>query len=216
MTAPMDRRVVEAVGAAYYARAISAPDLARVRAQSGFAIASFLAGGLAGAVVLSSANVIPVPVRAAASIALAAWVLSAVLYAHAVSEPIQLATSQQPDDEAFVQTVLNNSANERDKVDRRRRWGYWVSAAAAIATALTALLSLLSGENSKDATVLLTPRGNEAIRLGCGATVLTVRGALDTASIEKNFVKLRLQSPECKGREVGISRSDVIQILYLD
>ncbi|MBG0567321.1 hypothetical protein [Actinoplanes aureus] len=167
----MDNRVVEALGLAYYARATAAPDQARAQAQSGFAIASFLAGGIVGAGILSGAGTLPIAVRVAAAVAVALWIVTALLYARAVGEPIRLDAAEQPDAEAFVRKVLENAAAERDAVDAKRRRAYLVSVAAAAFTALAAVLGLLIRDGEKHATILLTPAGSASVEALCGSRV---------------------------------------------
>jgi uncharacterized membrane protein len=215
MSADFDHRVVNAVGAAYYARAAAAPDQARSRAQNGFAIASFLAGGLVGVGLLSRSASVPFGVRIVGAGALAAWVAGATLYARAVAEPVTLKTGMQPNAADFVTAVLVNAQQERDKIDARRRLAQLASMAASALTAIAVALALLltPGQATQSASVIVTAQGAAAVRILCGTEARVVHGQLDTASLDSRFISLRLDLPGCTGKELHLPGADVAEVM---
>jgi hypothetical protein len=216
MPAEFDDRVIGAVAAAYYTRAATAPDQARSRAQNGFAIASFLAGGLVGAGLLSRGASVPIAVRILGACALVAWVVGAALYARAVAEPAALVegeTQESADD--FVVAVLANAQEERDKIDSRRRLAQWASMAAAALTAVAVALGLLltPGQNAESASVVLTAKGAAAVRVLCGAAGIVVHGQLDPASLDSRFISLRPDIRGCVGKQLYLPGGDVAEVI---
>jgi hypothetical protein len=211
----MDPRVIDAIGAAYYARATAAADLARSRAQNGFTVASFLAGGLVGAGLLSRLASVPITVRIIGAFALATWVVGAALYARAVAEPVSLTTGTQRSAEEFVSKVLENAKEERDKVDSRRKVAQRASMVAAALTTLAVVLGLLitTGPETKPASIVLTAQGAAALRVLCGTETNLVRGQLDMVSLGNEFLILRPYIPQCASRELRLAHSDVIEII---
>jgi hypothetical protein len=209
-----DPRVIDAIGAAYYTRAATAADLARSRAQNGFTVASFLAGGLVGAGLLSRLASVPITVRIIGGCALAAWVVGAALYSRAVAEPVTLETGTQKSAEDFVSKVLENAEEERDKVDSRRRVAQRASMVAAALTTLAVVLGLLvtSGPETKTASIVLTAQGAEALRVLCGTETSLVRGQLNIGSLESEFISLRPDIPRCGDRNLRVPRSEVIEV----
>ena len=215
MAAEFDRRVIDAVGTAYYTRAATAPDQARSRAQNGFAVASFLAAGLIGAGLLSRAASVPIAVRILGACALAAWVVGAALYARAVAEPVALKAEMQASAADFVTTVLANAQAERDKVDSRRRLAQQASMVASALTAGAVALGLLltPGQTTERASVVLTAKGAAAVRTICGAGVRVVNGQLDPASLDSRFISLRPDIRECAGKELYLPGGDVVEVI---
>jgi hypothetical protein len=214
VSAGADPRVIDAISSAYYARAVTAADLARSRAQNGFAVASFIAGGLVGAGLLSRIASVPVATRVIGACALVAWVVGAALYARAVAEPVALETGTQKSPEDFVSKVLENAKTERDNVDSRRWAAQWASVVAAALTTVAVVLGLLltPGPETKTASVVLTAQGAAVFRVLCGVKASLVRGQLNVASLGSEFIILRSAGPGCSGRALRLPRSDVIGI----
>jgi hypothetical protein len=211
----MDPRVIGAIGTAYYARAVAAADQARTRAQNGFAIASFLAGGLVGASLLSTLTPVSAVARIIGACALAAWIVTAALYAKAIAEPVELVSGEdQKTPEGFVKKVLENAADERDRVDARGHTAHSASLVAAAITAATVIVGLLvhRTEATEAASVVISQRGAAAFQALCGTSATLVRGKLDIASLSGEFVKLRPDSPRCGGRNVRILRSEIVEV----
>jgi hypothetical protein len=211
----IDPRVIGAIGAAYYARAATAPDLARSRAQNGFTIASFLAGGLVGAGLLSRGASVPIAVRILGACALAAWVAGAALYARAVAEPVALRTGTQKSAADFVVKVLANAQEEREKVDSRRRLAQQASMVAAALTAAAVALGILltPGQDTQSASVVLTAQGVAAVRVLCGSGARVVHGQLDPASLDSRFISLRPDIRGCASKELHLPGGDVAEVL---
>jgi hypothetical protein len=209
-----DPRVIEAVGKAYYTRAVAAADLARTRAQNGFAVASFLAGGLVGAAVLRGLEAVPIAAPILGACALSAWVLAAALYARALAEPVDLLTGEQPDADAFVRKALDNAAEERDKVDTRARSAHRVSLAAATVTvAAVAVGVLVPASQPETVFVLLSTRGMAAISELCGDETNPIRGRLETADLDAQFVTLEPDDPRCDAGVVHLPTRNILQVL---
>jgi hypothetical protein len=215
MAAEFDRRVIDAVAPAYYTRAATAPDQARTRAQGGFAIASFLAGGLIGVGLLSRSASVPISVRILGACALTVWVVGAALYARAVAGSVALEAETQTTAADFVTTVLVNAHAERAKVDSRQKLAYRVSMIAAVLTAAAVSLGLLltPRQNTESASVVLTAQGAAAVRILCGTALRVVHGQLDPASLNSRFISLSPDIRGCVGKELYLPSGDVAEVI---
>jgi hypothetical protein len=218
VSAGADPRVIDAISNAYYTRAVTAADLARSRAQNGFAVASFIAGGLVGAGLLSRIASVPVSTRIIGAFALIAWVVGATLYARAVAEPVALETGTQENPEDFVAKVLENAKAERDQVDLRRRAAQWASLVAAALTTVAVVLGFLLTPSAavKTASIVLTAQGTVAFRILCGVETNLVHGQLNVASLGSQFIIIKPTRPGCSGRELHLSHSEIIEITTSD
>lgn len=170
---------------------------------------------MVGAGLLSRLASVPMSVRIIGACALAAWVVGAVLYSRAVAEPVAINTEMPNSAEEFVSEVLKNAEEERDKVDSRRKLAQRVSMVAAAFTTLAVVLGLLitSGPEKKTASIVLTAQGAAVFRILCGAEANLVRGQVNIASLESEFISLRPETPRCASRELRLYRSEIVEIV---
>ena len=207
--------VRDAVVNGYYARAVTAPDLARSRAQNGFTISSFLATGLVGAGVLSSFGTVPLLTRILGATALVGWSAAALLFARAVTEtvPLQHSETQRSADD-LIDAVLGNAADERDAIDKRRSLAQNAAILAALLTTLTVVSGLfLRSADTVQATIILKPNGRTAVRQLCPSLGSKVEGVAKKSSITGTVIEIRPNTEPCKSRTLHVPREQVAAIL---
>jgi len=214
MTDRYPQSVRDAVVNGYYARAVTASDLARSRAQNGFTISSFLATGLVGAGVLSSLGTVPLLTRILGAAALVCWAAAALQFARAVAERVTLSSETQESADDFVDAVLDNAADERDAIDRRRSSAQKAAMLAALLTTLTVVSGLfLRSTDTVQATIILTPDGRSAVQQLCPSLGSKVEGAAKKSSIIGTVIEIRPNTEPCKSRTLYVPREQVAAIL---
>jgi hypothetical protein len=164
--------VRDAVVAAYYPRALAAPDSARSRAQAGYTIASAIAAALVAAGVLGGIDRQPGIVRYFGLGTLILWMMAAWLYMSAVSVPVTVIEGLQLPEDRFIATALSNAKSERDEVDRRQSRARRVSFLAALFTVLTFLTALwFSAHSFSPSTAVVWSRLDKSGKLSIKTTV---------------------------------------------
>jgi hypothetical protein len=147
----IDESVVTAVVGAYYPRLVSSVDSARSRAQSAYAIANTLAGGLVGISLVTLFATAPTPTLVVGAAAVGVWLLSAGLYVRAIASPLMAPSSTDAQDASqFVRQVFTDIRAERCEVDNRQKQANISAIVAVSLTALSFGMLLFGGSKTFD------------------------------------------------------------------
>jgi hypothetical protein len=204
MTYPKDVRT--AVVGAYYPRAIAVADGARAKAQSAYTIASAIAAALVAAGILTDLGERAWYVQLAALAALAAWLLTAVLFMQAVAEPVNLSLpSLIPTADGFIDAVLAAARKEREAIEHRVVIATFATVGAVILTVLAFVLVVaIPITTSVHGTVLLTEEGVSTIEKTCNRPVATIAGELDPGALTDRYVPIELDAGTCADDSVVV------------
>lgn len=210
--------VREAVVSAYFPRAVAAPDSARNRAQAGYAISSAIATSLVAAGAYVDIDDRKWWVLTLAVAALGCWIVTALLYLHAVTTAVKTPLGEGPDSAdatGWLLSVLTRSQEERDLVDRRQRRATIGTLIAVVAT-IPALGVALGGSVALDkdhVELVLSDKGRETVAALCGKEVEHVEGMLESRTLRREFVVIELDPGLCAGvANVRIPRPEVLGI----
>jgi MFS family permease len=205
MTYPKDVRT--AVVGAYYPRAVAAADAARTRAQSAYAIASAVAAALVAAGILTDIGDRPEWVQILGLAALAAWLVTAVLFMAAVAEPVQLTLpARLPDADHFIDAVLENVRQERAALEGRLGPAIVGTKIAVLLTVVAFLLVLFVPEEATttNVSVVLNDKGAASIEALCGTSAITVTGQVDLSTLAEKYVPVTLNAESCGGQSMTV------------
>lgn len=212
----LDELVVREINTAYYAGAVGAPDRARARALNGFTVTSaitgaLVAGGLAGGFAHQ-----PTLVRAIGCGAAFLWLAAASVYLAAVAggrstQPKNdgsgrrgTATKQsQTGNEAqeSAQRVIKRTTDELRGIRFLTTIALVLSLLAVLATAALLGLAVFGHGVRRDAIVVLTPAGAQALARACGDPsadgTRSVRARVNPDAIGEGFVDLAVDARTC-------------------
>jgi hypothetical protein len=197
--------VLNAIVNAYYSKVVGEAEVARSRALSGYTIAAAIAAALTAAGLLSDLGGHSLTVQIVGCLALAAWLGSALLFLHAITnpaDPIGADSAKTSSPAAFVTVVIDRVKEERSKVvDRTERAIRLVFVAVALTVAAIVLGVTVERDDGHDVTgrVVLTSSGRSAVASACGTTTNSVTATMDEHALDKATVKLTLPSG-CRGQ----------------
>jgi MFS family permease len=138
--------VAAAVVDAFYRRMLSAPDLARQRAQVAYTIAGAVAAALVAAGAVADLGAKPWWFQVLGAVALVAWLVTAGLFVWAVALPYSAEAPEKIKGRAeFVQFALDDHATEQFHIDRRQAMALSAGTVAAGLTVIAIALVLLRG-----------------------------------------------------------------------
>ena len=197
--------VRDAVVSAYFPRAVAAPDSARNRAQAGYAISSAIATALVAASAYVDIEDRSLVAQVLAGVALASWIVTALLYLHAVTTAVRTPLAEDadsPDPTGWLVSVLTRSQDERDLVDRRQRMATVATVAAVIVTVPALGVALASSVAlDKDRVELaLSDQALATVSALCGKSLSTVQGLLESRTLRREFVVIEIERNVCDGR----------------
>jgi MFS family permease len=189
-------RVVETIVQAFYSRATASPDAARARAQSAYGIASAVAGGLVGGALIADLAALPRWLHVLGAAALAAWLVTTSLYVFAVAVPVNLLVENDVrGSNAFIDAVVINAVNERERIDKRQKRANIAAALAMVLTAATFTLGLFW--SPRESTFRGVVHFNQTFQLACGG-VRSIAGLVYEDSVTEEMLQIRPHQRMCE------------------
>jgi len=209
----IDPAVISAIVGAYYPKLVSSVESARSRAQSAYAIANALAGGLVGASLFTVFSNAPTSTLVVGCVAVGIWMISAGLYVRAIASPLVQPRGDLSDGSAFVREVLQNASTERKKIDDRQRLANIGAIVAVAVTAVSFGLLLFGASVTIKGTVDLTSAGQREVSSICGHPLSSLTGEVNRASLGQAFIVVDVPSSVCKGTtEIRLATADVADV----
>jgi MFS family permease len=210
----IDSAVISAVVGAYYPKLVSSVESARFRAQSAYAIANALAGGLVGASLFTVFSNAPTRTLVVGYVAVGIWIISAGLYIKAIASPlVQIRPENVSDGSGFVREVLANASTERKTIDDRQRNANIGAIVAVVVTAVSFGLLLFGASVTINGTVDLTSAGQREVSSICGHPLSSLTGEVNRASLGQAFIVVDVPSSVCKGTtEIRLATADVADV----
>ena len=210
----VDDSVASAVVGAYYPKLVSSVDAARSRAQSAYAIANALAGGLVGASLFTVFANAPTYVDALGFGAIAVWIVAAGLYVRAIASPLLQPTGDVSDKSVFVRDILKNASTERTTIDHRQRDANLASIAAVILTAASFALLLFGPVGTVKGTIDLTPAGVTQVSAVCLRPLSSLSGDIVRSSLTQSLVVIEVKTSACTldVSEIRLPLTDIADI----
>lgn len=206
----VDGLIFRATADAYYGRVLAEADEARTRAQSAFSVASLIAGTLAAAGIFSDRLEASLPLAVLWSIAVIAWVASAVAFLWTVSAGHPTERDADSTTATFVDTVITRTRTSRDEVLDRLKIALWLTTLACVASTATLIGFLVVGAPSREVVVWLSPAGSARLASPCGAP-RRIGGRVDAKELTaKRLVVTHVTG--CRGalvKEVVLDASDI-------
>jgi hypothetical protein len=205
---PHDRPIQpqEEVARAYYASVLGAGDAARTRAQVSFTVASAIATALIAGGAFAKIGERPVALQIVALIALALWMVTAYCLFRAVGQPVAPDGRSGMTQSQFFDAVMDNAARDRDAVQSRQQLAHRTAAAAFLATFIALLGFLVDSRDSSfhgdPATISLSSDGHRRAAAVCPGLKNPLAASIDTDSLEKRSVELRIR--DCGGRAASL------------
>jgi len=200
---PVNREAADEVVKAYYPAIVSAGDAARTRAQTAYTIASAVATAIVAAGIFGDIAQRPTFVKVLGALALAAWLLTAGLFMHAVAGRIDpVVDGEQLDVSAFVRAVITNARHERRVVVRRSATAMLAgSAAMALTLAAVVLAWLLPAPTEHvHGRVALSPAGAVQVQRLCGTRPDGgIGGWYDPSKLADDVVAIDVDADDCGG-----------------
>ncbi|WP_141765432.1 hypothetical protein [Streptomyces malaysiensis] len=198
-------RVLEAVlgpaSEAYYSERVRSGSGARVRAQAAQSTVTLFASGIVAALTFTQLDDRPVITRWAGVMAVALWLLAAVLYLRAVAQPVPVLTgpSHARDRLDLINAVLKRADDEASQVDRRQQHANWVVMGALVVSVITVGLAAIVGPEKElvSGTVLVSPSYAQTTRTLCALDREQITGRIDRSSLGTPFVRVTVSSKEC-------------------
>ncbi|OSY51724.1 hypothetical protein BG846_02656 [Streptomyces fradiae ATCC 10745 = DSM 40063] len=212
-------RVLDAVTApvteAYYAQRVQSGFNARLRAQAAQSTITLFAGGLFAALTFTTLADRGKPTQVAAVIAVALWLIAALLYMSAVALPVVDAPGPGfvKTREALVKRVLDKANHEAREIDKRQARANWVAATAVFMSVVTFALGVLLGpeEESVAGTVVVDPSYRTTLIALCGSGLDRISGKVVKGSLTAQFIEVKPEKGTCEGQgdSLRIPRSAV-------
>jgi hypothetical protein len=200
MTVP--EKIVDATVNAYYPQVLQEGASARARAQSGYTIAAALAAAVTTVGIFTGVSATDYPLAIAGVVAVAAWIVSALLYLWAVSSAPTPPSAEGTDDPAvFVGSVISAARDDRDIVQRQVRFAGVAALVATLASAATIALVFVRSDDTYKGPAVLTSRGQQALSSMCGGLDLPVRVQIAQSDIDDPEVNVTLIAG-CRNRSV--------------
>ncbi|MFC0509435.1 hypothetical protein [Micromonospora costi] len=216
---PLLTSVQDAVVQAYYPDRVRAATGARTRAQAAQSVVTVFAGALVATFTLTSLASTALVTRIGGCLAVALWLLAAVLYVRAIATivpPGPTAAREVRDARSLIAEVLSRGDEEARQVDRRQTVANGASVVALAATVFTFASALFVDhpDKSRPGVVILGPEGQATVAALCGAPVARVEGDLDVTSLSGQFVSITLdRCGDRRGVTVRLPRSAVAAAL---
>ena len=123
----VDDVIFQATANAYYGRVVAEADEARTRAQAAFSVASLIAGTLAAAGIFSDRLESSAALAVLWSIAVAAWVASAVAFLWTVSAGHATEPNAESAANKVIDTIITRTRTSRDEVLGRLKVALWLT-----------------------------------------------------------------------------------------
>ncbi|MBM7086246.1 hypothetical protein [Micromonospora humidisoli] len=192
---PLLTSVQEAVVQAYYPDRVRAATGARTRAQAAQSVVTVFAGGLVATFTLTSLSSTAVVTRIGGCLAVALWLLAAVLYVRAISTAVPLglaAASVARDGRSLIEEVLKRGDDEAKRVDQRQVVANRSSVVALGVTVLTLALALFVDhpDKSRLGWLVLGPEGQAVVAALCGNRTERVEGEIDLTTLTGQFISI--------------------------
>ncbi|MER8016112.1 hypothetical protein ACIQ7S_23835 [Streptomyces griseoluteus] len=186
---------------AYYSGRVKSGSEARIRAQAAQSTVTLFASGIVAALTFTQLDDRPLVTRCAGVVAMALWLLSAVLYLRAVAQPVSALTgpSHARDRLDLLNAVLAKADDEAAQVDNRQRQANRVVMVALAATVITVALAALVGpeKETTSGTVVVSPSYVKSIQALCVLRADRITGRVDKASLGTAFLRVTVASGVC-------------------
>ncbi|WP_420035924.1 hypothetical protein ACN2WE_30110 [Streptomyces sp. cg28] len=204
--------VVAPVAEAYYSQLVQAVSGARGRAQAAQSTITVFAGGLMATLSVTALTDRPRFAQILGIVAVAVWLVAAVLYLRAVASPVpepwdrKVVTRQQ-----LLNAVIEKVRDEAQMIDRRQRQANVVAAVAAALSLTAFALAVVQApvRDTSEGAIVVAPSYTPVLRALCSA------GAASTGLIEGEITKGSLTTPFVEIKPVdGIctKQSTVLQV----
>ncbi|MFD8676510.1 hypothetical protein ACFV1A_25945 [Streptomyces seoulensis] len=201
---------------AYYVQRVQSGFNARLRAQAAQSTITLFAGGLFAALTFTALADRGKSTQVAGVVAVALWLIAALLYMSAVALPVMDAPG--PDfvktREALVKRVLDKANHEAREIDKRQERANWTAAAAVFMSIVTFALGVLLGpeEESVAGTVVVEPSYRTTLTTLCGSGLDRISGKVVKGSLTARFIEVKPEKGTCDGHGdyLRIPRSMVV------
>jgi hypothetical protein len=197
----------DAVIAAYYPSALAEAQAVRTRAQSAYTIASAVAAAIVAGGFFGDVDQQRLWVQVLGLVTLAAWLLTAGLFIHAIAGTVRPAVvGTQSGVDAFVNAAMDNASNERSTVVGRQGRAYGATVFSIVLTlGLIGVLLFVDPvpPDTKEGVFTFTTVGTAVVTRSCPSHEPTLSGAFDPAKLGGAFVTITAGKGQCDdAREV--------------
>ncbi|MFF5014332.1 hypothetical protein [Streptomyces sp. NPDC001165] len=204
-TAEERERVLETVlgpaSEAYYSERVRAGSEARIRAQAAQSTVTLFASGVVAALTFTQLDDRPLITRWTGVVAVALWLLAAVLYLRAVAQPVPTLAgpSHARDRLGLLNAVLKRADDEAAQVDKRQKHANWVVMAALVVSVVTVGLAAIVGPEKEtvSGTVVVSPSYAKSARALCALRGDRITGGIDKTSLGTAFVRVTVGAKKC-------------------
>ena len=210
--------VFKPVSESYYNDRVKSGGNARQRAQAAQSTVSLFVAGVIAAFSITALHDSATISRWAAAVAVCCWLASSVLYMRAVAAPLKdpIYDHRVKNQGDLVDTVLKHTIDEVRQIDRRQRLANVVAIAAIAATgvAFTTAVTMNVGPTTETGEIAVNPAYLATLRIICPSSGSTLRGDIETASVDQFFVVIQLAPAQCGGRaaQLYVPQDDVISL----
>lgn len=196
--------VFKPVSESYYSERVKSGGNARLRAQAAQSTVSLFVGGIIAAFSITVLRDSPPVSRWFAAGAICCWLASSILYMRAVAAPLKDPIYEQrvANQSDLVDMVLMHATGEVRQIDRRQRLANLVATAAVVATgvAFATAVTVNATPATKTGQIGLDPAYLATLRTVCPGAGSALRGDIETDTVDKAHVLIKLAPAQCGGR----------------
>jgi hypothetical protein len=207
------------ISESYYQDRVRSGAAARLRIQAAQSTLSLFVGGLVATFTFASLQATTALTKWIAVIAVCMWLACTTLYIRAVTNVVYnpLAQKRVKNREDLVNAVLEIARHEAEQVDRlHRRATLTVGLALVVTAAAFASAVLLPAHSAtENGEIVVAPSFAASVAQTCGASSVRLEGAIETATVDEDFVAIDVPAGACTDHAVTmyVPKSSIVSLI---